>query len=213
MSLQVIASLALFFNSSKADDLMDIGIAEDQSILESVDIKSIIKGKGWSIEGAEMIPTGRAIVFKKEGNILGYCIIERERVSCDVTKSLVSRTTKIAFGDSYIPPNGDYSFTINDPGEIALWVAICQNHMQTIKYKIRLFALSSEAQFKNASIDIKAVLGRGDHRGLHFFDKDEDIIIFGASTDELNRGEFNCNPILMSMVSAKIQKLKNQQQK
>lgn len=73
--------------------------------------------------------------------------------------------------------------------------------------------MSGEAEFKNAVIEFDVGSRGGSDVGLHFYNGDEDTTIFSASTDELDRGEFICNPILMSLVSDKIKKLKNQKRK
>lgn len=206
---QFLVYLILFLNFSSAQEAVDKGISEDQDILKIIDIDAIAKKEGWDMKGVVKVPTGRAMVFQMNNKILGYCVIEREKRLLNAAKKSLSGTTKIVFGDPSIPPKGSFYFTITDPEEIALWVEICQNHMQEIKYRLRFFSLNGQNHFSNKVVEVNVASGRSSHQGLHFISDNDARMIFSADSDELDRGEFNGNPILMSLVSAKLHALKH----
>lgn len=192
-----------------ADPSMNDSMTENIEYKKSLDIVRMMKERGWSTDGLATMELGAMTVLQRDGNYVGYCVIESEQRPRSPEEYPLSGVTKIQYGDPYIPSDKRMWFTVDNPKEIALWVAACRNHARSTHKILRFIALTADAGFENSSIDLGVQgYGHGCHMGLYFYNADnEEVLALGGHLDEASKpGQPSSNEVLQALVWDRIQK-------
>ena len=196
----------LIVGLAMADPPIDENMTENIDFKESLDILHLMKERGWSTEGLTTMELGPMTVLQRNGNFVGYCVVESKWRPIPSEKLPLSNVTRIAYGDPFGP--GAMVFTIEDPKEISLWVAAYRNHSISSDKNLRFIALRADAGFQNSTIKVGSVgHGCGCHKGIYFYNGDKEIRRAGGHWDEATEvGKLCPNEVLKALVCDRMQK-------
>jgi len=190
---------------------MDEDMTDNIEFKNSHRIFDIMKDKRWSTEGLTTRELGTMTVFQRNDHLVGYCVVESEWRLIPPETLPLSDITKIEYGDPAMPPEGSMWFTIEDPTEISLWVAAYRNHSRSSHKIVRFFALTADAGFQNANVEIHYGISHGDHRGLYFYNGAKKVLVLGNHWDEASEaGKQSPNEVLQALVWDRIQRMRDQ---
>jgi hypothetical protein len=179
-------------------------ISLEEDTLNRYNMDRFIQERKWDLTNCERIRHGMTTLFKRDGELIGYCVAQSEKRRLkpdDESFKDLNGTTHIIFGD----PTGNIKFKITDPVELKIWENASREHTWVKSIYLSFNPLTKNSPIQNARIDISS--GHGCNFVLHFYRSDDEVCYYPFHENHKIDSMEVSNPVLESLILYKMSEL------